>query len=192
LRETRFYKNGNEALLDNSPIAVFCSREIPLSIYHTANEIFIELLKLPVTVAGGWQSAMEKRVLKNYGSGSQAGIIYFLAKGINKFHIPEHLKHLMDTERLLTISPFLDEKRIEKRFVAIRDELILNLAKRLFFLYINPEGSLKNIFYRCVSEGREVYLLEHQANSPYFRDGVKPINLKNIRDVLLTRHSGRP
>lgn len=172
-------------MLDKSPIAVFCSREIPLSIYHTANETFTELLKLPVTVAGGWQSAMEKRVLKNYGSDSQAGIIYFLAKGINKFHIPEHLKHLMDTGRLLTISPFLDEKRIEKRFVAIRDELILNLAKCLFFLYINPEGSLKNVFNRCVSEGREVYLLEHQANIAYFCNDVIGVNRNNIREVLL-------
>lgn len=185
MRETPFYKNGNEALLTQSPIAVFCSREIPLSIYHTANETFSELLKLPVTVAGGWQSALEKRVLKNYGSESKADIIYFLAKGINKFSVPKYLSPLMDSDRLLVVSPFLDEKRIEKRFVAARDELVLSLIQRFLFLYINPEGSIKNIFTRCISEGRQVYMLEHQANSAYFCDGVMPVNRNNMREVLL-------
>lgn len=185
MRAALFYKNGNETLLDQSPIAVFCSREIPLSIYHVANETFTELLKLPVTVAGGWQSAMEKRVLKNYDSDNQANIIYFLAKGINKFKAPKYLTSLMDSGRLLVVSPFLDEKRIEKRFVAARDELLLSLIQRFLFLYINPEGSIKNIFTRCISEGRQVYILEHQANSACLCDGVISVNRNNMREVLL-------
>jgi len=89
LRETPFYKTDPRRYLAQSPIAAFCSREIPLSIYHAANETFTELLKLPVTVAGGWQSAMEKRVLKNYDSDSQANIIYFLAEGDKRIQYPQ-------------------------------------------------------------------------------------------------------
>lgn len=180
-----YHCNGNKDLLNRQAIAVFCSREIPLSIYHTANETFSELLKLPVTMAGGWQSALEKRVLKNYGSESKADIIYFLAKGINKFSVPKYLSPLIDSGRLLVVSPFLDEKRIEKRFVAARDELVLSLIQRFLFLYINPEGSIKNIFTHCIREGRQVYILEHQANSAYLCDGVISVNRKNMREVLL-------
>ena len=180
-----YYCNGNKNLLNHKPIAVFCSREIPLSIYHTANETFAELLKLPVALAGGWQSALEKRVLKNYSEDSQANIIYFLAKGINRFNTPKYLTSLMNSGRLLVVSPFLDEKRIEKRFVAARDELLLSLIQRFLFLYINPEGSLKNIFTRCVNQGRQVYILEHQVNSAYLRDGVTSVNRNNMREVLL-------
>ncbi len=69
-----YYFCGSKLLLKSSPVAIFCSREIPLSIYHIANETFTKMLKLPLTIAGGWQSAMEKRVLKNLTSESQANI----------------------------------------------------------------------------------------------------------------------
>lgn len=182
-----FYSCGNISLLEQSPMAVFCSREIPLSIYHTANEVFTEILKLPVAIAGGWQSAMEKRVLKNYKREGQANIIYFLAKGIEQFKLPAYLTLLMESEKLLIISPLLDKRRIEKRFVIMRDELILGFIKRFLFLYINPNGYLENIFNRCVSEDKTVYLLEHQANSRYFKEGVDPLSTRNLKEALAGR-----
>lgn len=180
-----FYFFGNKPLLENAPISVFCSRELPLSIYHTANETFSELLKLPITVAGGWQSAMEKRVLKNYGKESQADIIYFLAKGINRFTLPACLSPLMQSKKLLVISPFQDKKRADKKAVEMRDGLILSFINRFIFLYIKRGGYLEGIFRRCLNDGKDVYMLEHQANSRYFVDGVKPLNTKNLREILI-------
>ncbi|MDP3110515.1 MAG: hypothetical protein Q8M71_00240 [Thermodesulfovibrionales bacterium] len=176
---------GDKKLLNNNSVAVYCSKELPLSIYHTANETFSELLKLPLTVAGGWQSAMEKRVLKNYGKESQADIIYFLAKGINRFILPAYLSSLMQSKKLLVISPFQDKKRADKKAVEMRDELILSFINRFLFLYIKQGGYLEGIFRRCLNDGKDVYMLEHQANSRYFVDGVKPLNTKNLREILI-------
>lgn len=130
---------------------------------------------------------MEKRVLKNYKREGQANIIYFLAKGIEQFKLPAYLTLLMESEKLLIISPLLDKRRIEKRFVTMRDELILSFIKRFLFLYINPTGYLENIFNRCVGEDKTVYLLEHQANSGYFKEGVNPLSTRNLKEVLVGR-----
>ncbi len=118
-----YYFIGNKSLLNQFPIAVFCSREIPLSIYNTANETFGQMLTLPLVIGGGWQSTMEKRVLKNYTEESQARIIYFLAKGINHYKIPGHLSYLIGCGRLLIVSPFLNRPRIGKRLVEHGDSI---------------------------------------------------------------------
>ena len=180
-----YYFIGNKSLIEQAPIAVFCSREIPLSIYNTANETFSQMLTLPLVIGGGWQSAMEKRVLINYMKESQARIIYFLARGINHFKIPGHLSHLIDCGKLLMVSPLLNGPRIGKRLVGQRDDLIFNLVDRFFFLYIKPEGYLESLFTRCLNAGKEVYLLEHKANSEHFIDKVKTLSLKNLKELSI-------
>ena len=180
-----YYFIGNNSLLKESPVAVFCSREIPLSIYHTANETFTGILRLPIVIGGGWQSAMEKRALKNYNKDSQAKIICFPAKGIYNFKIAAHLSYIRDSGRLLIVSPFLNKPRIDKKLVAVRDDLIFNLVDRFLFLYIKPNGLLESLFRRCLSDSKEVYLLEHKANIEYFVDRVKPFSSKNLKGLFI-------
>lgn len=182
---TPYYFIGSQSLLTCSPIAVYCSREIPLSIYHTVNETFTELLRLPIVVGGGWQSTMEKRALKNFSKESRAKIIYFLAKGIENFKIPLYLSSIMASGRLLIVSPFLNKLRIEKKHVAARDDLIFSLVDRFLFLYIKPDGHLEGLFTRCFDNDKEVYLLEHQANNRYVIDQVKTLSLKNLRELSI-------
>ena len=182
---TPYYFIGNQSLLTCSPIAVYCSREIPLSIYHTVNETFTEILRLPIVIGGGWQSTMEKRALRNYSKESQANIIYFLAKGIGNFKIPVYLSSIMASGRLLIVSPLLNNFRIDKKHVAIRDDLIFNLVDRFLFLYIKPDGHLEGLFTRCLYNDKEVYLLEHTANSGYLIDKVKTLHSKNLRELSI-------
>lgn len=182
---TPYYFIGNQSLLTSSPIVVYGSREIPLSIYHTVNETFTEILRLPIVVGGGWQSTMEKRALKNYSKESQAKIIYFLAKGIENFKIPLYLSSIMASGRLLIVSPFLNKLRIDKKHVAVRDDLIFSLVDRFLFLYIKPDGHLEGLFTRCLDNDKEVYLLEHKANSRYLIDKVKTLHLKNLRGLSI-------
>ncbi|MBI5194206.1 MAG: hypothetical protein HZA08_12315 [Nitrospirae bacterium] len=136
-------------------------------------------------IGGGWQSTMEKRALKNYRKESQASIIYFLAKGIENLKIPLYLSSIMASGRLLIVSPFLNKSRIEKRLVDTRDDLIFNLVNRFLFLYIKPDGYLEGLFTSCLDNGKEVYLLEHQANSRHFIDKVKTLSLKNLRELSI-------
>jgi hypothetical protein len=179
------YFQGNKKLIEDSPIIVYCSKEIPLSVYYTANTVFTELLKLPLTVAGGWQSPMEKRVLKNYKNEYPANIVCCLAKGMENFRLPRHLRPLMEDGKLLVISPFQNKARISRRSVMMRDELAFDLIQRFFFLYINQGGYLESILRRCMDTGKKIYFLAHHANTAYLVEGVQPVNAKNMQEVLI-------
>ena len=86
---TPYYFIGNQSLLTCSPIAVYCSREIPLSIYHTVNETFTEILRLPIVIGGGWQSTMEKRALRNYSKEANSGYLIDKVKTLHSKNLRE-------------------------------------------------------------------------------------------------------
>ncbi|MEK7399098.1 MAG: hypothetical protein AAB116_19350 [Candidatus Poribacteria bacterium] len=178
IKQADFYYSGNIELLKRTPVAIFCSREIPLSIYHQANELFLKMFSLPLILAGGWQSAMEKRMLKNckiQNASACPQIIYFLAKGIKNFSLPDYLEKPYNEGNLLVISPYLKQKCISIKRVQVRDKLILRLIDRYLFLYINPGGQLEALYEKCLQKEKMVYLLKHHLNAERFRDNVKLI-----------------
>lgn len=91
----------------------------------------------------------------------------------------------MASGRLLIVSPFLNKLRIDKKHVAVRDDLIFNLVDRFLFLYIKPDGHLEGLFTRSLYNDKEVYLLEHKANSRYLIDKVKTLHSKNLRELSI-------
>jgi len=186
IKQDDFYYSGKIELLKRNRVAIFCSREIPLSIYHQANELFLKMLSLPIVLAGGWQSATEKRVLRNYKTlnSRPASIIYFLAKGIRNFTLPAYLEKPYNEGNLLVVSPYLKEKRISFKRVEKRDELILRLIDRYLFLYINPGGYLERIYESCLQKEKRVYLLKHHLNAEYIRDDVRPIEEANMENLI--------
>lgn len=186
-KQTDFYYSGKIELLKKDTVAIFCSREIPLSLYHPANELFLKMLSLPIVLAGGWQSVMEKRILKNYtaqNGSARAQIIYFLAKGIKGFSLPAYLEKPYNEGNLLVVSPCLAEKRISSKKVQARDELILRLIDRYLFLYINPGGHLETVYKTCLQQKKIVRLLKHHLNAEYLKDNVKPIEEINVEDLI--------
>ncbi|MDI6751277.1 MAG: hypothetical protein QME07_00220 [bacterium] len=187
IKQNDFYYSGKIELLKKSTVAVFCSREIPLSIYHQANELFLRMLSLPIVLAGGWQSVMEKRMLKNYkaqNTSACAQIIYFLAKGIKSFSLPDYLEKPYNEGNLLVISPYLKQKCISIKRVQVRDKLILKLIDCYLFLYINPGGHLEALYEKCLQKEKIVYLLKHHLNVGYLRDGVKLIEEANVEGLI--------
>lgn len=186
IKEDNFYYSGKIELLKKNTVGIFCSREIPLSIYHSANELFTKMLSLPIVLAGGWQSVMEKRILRSYKAQNSnvAQMIYFLAKGIRVFTLPAYLEKPYNEGNLLVISPYLEGKHISLKRVQVRDGLILRLIDRYLFLYINPGGYLETVYKSCLKEKKIVYLPKHHLNAEYLRDNVKPIEGTNVEDLI--------
>lgn len=178
------YTIGNEQLLQNNPIAIYCSREIPLSIYQPALELVQALLARPVTLAGGWLSALEKAALKSRTHEAPSNIIFFLAKGINDFMIPADLRGDLDAGRALFISPFLKGKRIDRKMVARRDELILSHINRYLFLNINEGGNLDKLFDRCLQMKKDIFLLDHFSNHGWVVGDTKLISTNNLGELV--------
>lgn len=174
------YSIGNEQLLEQKPLAIYCSREIPLSIYQPAIEFTQLMMSQPITLAGGWQSTLEKEALKLRKQGAPSNIIYFLAKGIQSFKVPQSLRSDLDKGKVLIVSLWMHKERINKQKVKDRDNLILDKLERFLFLHIGEGGNLEELFYRCLSSEKEVYLFDHAANHSWFNQEVVPVSKENI------------
>jgi len=190
---------GNYALIEHNPIAVYCSRKIPLSVFEQSNEVVSALIERDVVLAGGWQSSMEKRLLKNIKGKENAKIIYFLAKGIRHFRPIKLLEPLFEQNRLLVLSLFETEERITHKLVDKRDRWISEMLQRFFFFYIEPNGKLQQLYEElsvehaaslfvghAASLPREnhLFLLNHPENRPFMNDSAILIDKYNLEEVI--------
>lgn len=138
----------------------------------------------PVTLAGGWQSKLEKALLKMRRPGSPSNIIYVLAKGIHSFRLPKSLRGDLDRGKVLIISPWVHDSRIDQKRVKKRDDFIMDQMERFLFLNIQEGGNLEELFFRCLSQEKEVFLLDHPANQQWMNPQVVPLS-KNDVEILL-------
>lgn len=178
------YRAGNLKLLENNPIAIYCSRHIPLSVLSDAEKLISLLAKEKHVLAGGWQSRMEKRLLKFAVNIPTSRIIYFLARGIKFFNLPRDLEKLFTENRLLVLSTFEDEKRITRNLVEQRDKWMLNYIDHYLFYHIDPNGKTTDFFNRCLKEGKNAYLLDHPENTPFIMKATGVLNQYNFQEVL--------
>ena len=178
------YSAGRADLLDQDPVAVYCSRRIPLSVLEVAEETIRALSEEAVVLAGGWHSRMEKRLLKAAVQSPESRIIYFLAKGIEHFRLPKMLHPLYSTERLLVLSPFRSERRITRKRVEQRDTWMGTLINRYFFCYIDPQGTTPDLLQKCLKNGKQVFVLDHPQNTPFIKKTTQTISPYNYREVL--------
>jgi len=95
------YFKGNKELFSHDALSILCSRALPLSIYYQVLELLSILVNESLTIAGEWQSPLEKNALKYRKPESDSNIEYFLAKGINSFTIPKYLNILPNNNKLL-------------------------------------------------------------------------------------------
>lgn len=183
---------GNYSLIEHNPVAVYCSRKIPLSVFEQSNEVVSALIERDVVLAGGWQSSMEKRLLKNIRKFENAKIIYFLAKGIQHRPRPfKLLEPLLEQDRLLVLSLHESEERITRKLVEKRDHWMRKMLQRFFFFYIDPNGKLKKLYEELsvehaasLSREKKVFLLNHPENRPFMNDSVILIDKYNLEEVI--------
>lgn len=191
---------GNYALIEHNPVAVYCSRKIPLSVFEQSNEVVSALMEHDVVLAGGWQSPMEKRLLKNIKRKEHAKIIYFLAKGIRNFRPFKkfEMESLEEQDRLLVLSLHESEERITRKLVEKRDHWMRKMLQRFFFLYIDPDGKLQQLYEELtghtsslfvghaasLSREKKVFLLNHPENRPFMNDSVILIDRYNLEEVI--------
>jgi hypothetical protein len=178
------YSAGRVDLLEQNPIAVYCSRRIPLSVLEVAEKTIRALSEEAVVLAGGWHSRMEKRLLKAAIQLPESRIIYFLAKGIEHFRLPKMLRPLYATERLLVLSPFLSERRITRKRAEQRDAWMGTLINRYFFCYIDSQGTMPDLLQKCLENGKQVFVLDHPQNTPFIKKATPAISPYNYREVL--------
>ncbi len=180
----RFHFYGNSEILNRKTVAIFSSQKIPLAIFGSSIDLFESLLNLPIGVAGGWHSPLEKYLLKTYHTKRAADLIILLAKSYDYFRLPEILQEPYKLKKVLIIEPPLRNKRITKRAVNIRDQILEQLINNFLFLYVQKNGRAEMLFFKWLKEKKKVFILNHPLNKHYFLPSVKLVDQSNIREVF--------
>lgn len=155
-----YYWRGNQDLLQEEVTCLYCSRSLPQSISYPIMEFLQSMLKETVTLASGWHSPVEKKALQLRAPLSSSNIIFYLAKGINHFQLPATLNEDFKMGKVLIVSQWMDDGRIDKRKARQRNELMLNNHDRHLFLHIEKGGHLEKHLEKCLALGKKVFLFD--------------------------------
>lgn len=177
---TTFETKGNAELLSQQKIALFASKTAPKKIYPFALEIFKQLSARQICISGGWQAPLEKYLFAKAHKHDRANYLYYMATDINKTAISAEIQTLLEEQKLLIISPGISQTRTSGRLVAKRDALIFSQIKKIIFLYIERGGRLEYYYNQLISEGYDVYVLDHPLNRDFLIDTVVRLNEDNL------------
>ena len=173
------YQKGNIGLIQPGVICLFSSREIPLSLYNPVLDFLNLIMQQQLTLAGGWHSRIEKRALQQRGVKAKSNIIFCLAKGIDYFRLTENLESDFKNGKILILSHWQDEKRIDQHKSDLRNKYMLETFNKFLFLSIKNTGNLEKLFYDCMSKNKQVFLFDHFSNIPWSENGAELVSAGN-------------
>lgn len=182
-----FHSRGNIELLSQNKLAVFASRETPEELFEPAQTFFRELLRLPISLAGGWQSALEKELLTLFSPQVTANLIQYFAREINHLKLEDWQQALLNENKLLIISPETNQKRPNKSLVSKRDALIFSHCQKVLFFYVQPDGRLQAYFDQLLKSKHQLFLFKHPANRRLLSSDVVYLNSDNLEPLLIGR-----
>lgn len=184
-RTNIFRTVGNVELLSQKKIAVFASKKSPGALVQLMDELSDKLFEMPVALASGWQSPLEKSIYQKFNEKCTANIIHYFAKDINQFKPTKKQQRWIDQNKLLIISPELKEIRTSASAVDKRDRLIFAQNKKILFLYIEPRGRLEKYFKELNQLNFQLYILDHPLNESYFHDDIIRFSDDSVESLLL-------
>jgi len=182
---SQFESKGNIELLSQSTVAVFASKNAPEDLYLPASELFLALCKLPLSLCGGWQAPLEKRLLNLAYPEMTANILYYSARDIGQISPGEKLKALDIFGKLLLISAESRTNRASSNDIDKRDALLFKHVDKVLFIYIERGGRLEEYYNQLLGRDFPVFIFDHEHNKSFNSPGSIALNTENI-DLLLT------
>ena len=166
---------GDLALLDRSPLAIFCSARCPGSLIVQASDLAHGLRDRGATVIGGFHTPVEGACLEILLAGA-GPLIVCPARGMYKT-IPAELRKPLADGRLLLLSPFDEaERRVTAELAAYRNRFVAALAERVLFLHATPGGKTEALAREVIGWGKPAYALAHPANAHLMDLGALPLS----------------
>jgi len=182
---SQFESKGNIELLSQTTLAVFASKNSPQEIYQPAQEIFLSLCKLPISLSGGWQAPLEKQLLNFTYPEMTASVLYYSAKDLGQVNQNNKMKILDIAGKLLLISAESKTNRASQNDVDKRDELLFKQVDKVLFLYIESDGRLEKYYNRLAEKDFPVFILDHELNQRYIGLGNTALNNDNFDSLLV-------
>lgn len=166
---------GNTALLREPILGLFCSIVVPGRIVVETYDVARSLARSGGTVAGGFQSPLEREVLDYLLRGSACAIVC-PGRSLHAMRLPALWRRAVAASRLLLLSPFPPELRRPTSAVAeARNRTVAALASRLLFLHATPGGRLARLAREAAGWGVPMHCLEHPANEDLRVLGAAPL-----------------
>ncbi|KAA3613211.1 MAG: hypothetical protein D8M58_12965 [Calditrichaeota bacterium] len=181
---TQFESQGNIELLSQKIIAVFSSKETPKEIYPFAEKLFSKLMEKNISIAGGWQAPLEKKMVEKTNNKMQANIIFYTAKDLSQLKISQKLHTLDDENKLLLISAQSRQKRAAKSDIDKRDNLLFKQVSQVLFLYVSSGGRLEEYFNTLHLASFPLLVLQHPLNEHLLLSGCPAINEDNVDELI--------
>ena len=136
---------GNLALLDLPKVAFLSSRRVPPAAVMRAYDGANKMGESGVCVMGGFQSALERDVLKLLLSYGKSPIVMALARSMWRT-VPKEFRSRIDEGRMLVVSPVSQKiNRVSKESAEKRNAWILDHCAEAVFASLDPVGSLARL-----------------------------------------------
>ena len=166
---------GNRCLLQDPLTALFCSVRCPGDLILKTYDLARAMRDASVPVIGGFQTSMEKECLRLLLRGKQA-VVVCPARGIEKMRIPASWRLAIAGGRMLVLSPFPpSRRRPTAEMAARRNELVADLAGRVFIAHAAPGGRTEDLARKVVASGKPLLTLDSPANANLVSMGGKPV-----------------
>lgn len=168
---------GNEDILSNRKLALFCSSKCPGSVILKTYDLTQKLRAQGRTMISGFHSPMEKECLDILLRSSNP-VIICPARGLGKMRIREEWKRPISENRLLILSPFPPEmKRGTAKDAQYRNLFVAALTDEILIAHAAKGSKLNNLAQKIASWGKPLFTLQGDANKNLTKLGYKPVRL---------------
>ncbi len=175
-----FHTRGNIELLSQNFVAVYGSRQAPTAVHDDAGSLARAMARAGMTVAGGWQSPLEKYFLRAFADCDTGYVIRYTARPLDSAVPKGAPEAMMDGRRLLQVAPDVLPERPTRKSVARRDALMLEQCHAILFLYIAPGGHLAELFDYLTGLRYPLFVLEHALNRPWMHQGALAVPADDV------------
>jgi predicted Rossmann fold nucleotide-binding protein DprA/Smf involved in DNA uptake len=148
---------------------------IPAGALFEAFDLARELAGLGITIAGGFQSPIEREVL-DYLLAGCAPVVLCPARGIEGLRLPRKWRNALRESRVLVVSAHpAGMRRPTLASAELRNRVVSALSTRLLILHASSGGRLARLAAEALGWGLPVHCLDHPANEDLRLMGATPL-----------------
>lgn len=169
---------GDEAALNRSTVALFCSVKCPGTLILETYDLAKHFRDEGVTVISGFHSPMEQECLRILLR-SPHPVIWCLARGLYR-QIPSEpvdCRPAAADGRLIMVTPFADSVRhITAKTATTRNRLVVEMASAVVVAHAAPGSKMEALCRDILAGGKPLYTFDHPANVALLRAGARRID----------------
>lgn len=166
---------GNPTLLDLPLLGLFGSVRTPPGIVLRALDLARLLRERRIPVAGGFQTPLEREMLRMFARGSQP-IVIGAGRRIDGMRIPKHWQPAFGRAQILVIASGTHRwRRATVRSATFRNRMVAALANRILIVHARGGSRTFRIAAEAIEWGKPVYCVDHPANRDLQLLGAEPV-----------------